>query len=395
MKSTKIIYLDNSATTPLDPNALDAMLPYFQEKFGNPSSNHEYGLKAEDALIDARKTIAKTLGAKENEIVFTSGGTESNNFAIKGIAFANREKGNHIITTKIEHSAALKVCQWLERQGFEVTYLDVDNEGFINLDDLKKAIKKETILVSIIHGNNEIGTIQDLESIGKICKEHNIYFHTDACQSYTKTELDVDRFNLDLVTINAHKINGPKGVGALYVRKGTTIDPLLHGGPQEHRLRGGTENIPGIVGFAVAAKEGMKAKHRMEMARLRDKIINTILSDVEGTKLNGPRGGNRLPNNVNIAFKAIEGEALGGLLNVKNIATSTASACSSLTLDPSHVLKAIHLTDEEANGSLRISLSRFTTEEEVDVFLKELPKIVERLRKISPFGKLLKRVAGK
>jgi cysteine desulfurase len=389
----KIIYLDNSATTKVDPKALEAMMPYFTEKFGNPSSNHEYGLEAEDALIESRRIIAKAIGAKEEEIIFTSGGTESNNFALKGIAFANREKGNHIITSKIEHSAILKVCQWLERQGFEVSYLDVDEEGFVNPEDIRKAITDKTILVSIMHANNEIGTIQDLKTIGEICKEKNIYFHTDACQSFTKEKIDVKEYNLDLVSLNSHKINGPKGVGALYIRKGTTIDPLLHGGPQEFRLRGGTENIPGIVGFAEATKEGLKKGHIERMTRLRDHIINEVLNNIEGTKLNGPSGDKRLCNNINIAFKAIEGEALGGLLNVKNIATSTASACSSLTLDPSHVLKAIHLTDEEANGSLRISLSRFTSEEEVEKLLTELPGVVEKLRRISPFGKLLKKIS--
>ena len=385
----KEIYLDNNATTKLDPKALDAMMPYLTSKYGNPSSNHDYGQEAEDALLLSRKIIADSINANENEIIFTSGGTESNNFAIKGIAFANKEKGNHIITSKIEHSSILNICRWLEKQGFEITYLDVDEKGFVNPKDVEKAITEKTILVSIMHANNEIGTIQDIETIGRVCRENKVYFHTDACQSYTKEDIDVKKQNIDLLSINAHKINGPKGVGAIYIRKGTNIDPLIHGGPQEFKLRGGTENIPGVRGFAETVKEGNKQEHRDNMKKLRDKIISEITTKIKGTKLNGPEGDKRLCNNVNIAFKAIEGEALGGLLNVEGIATSTASACSSLTLDPSHVLKAIKLSDEEANGSLRISLSRFTTEDDVKKLLEKLPFVVEKLRSISPFGKLI------
>ena len=381
----KTIYLDNAATTPVDKKVVEAMLPYFSEKFGNASSQHTLGLEAKRELERSRDVIAKALGAKSEEIIFTSGGTEANNFAIKGAIWATGKK--HIITTKIEHDCVLNSSKWLEKQGCRVTFLDVDKEGFINLEQLKKEITPETAIVSVIHANNEIGTIQDIKAIGEICRGNGVYFHTDACQSFTKTELNVKKQNLDLVTLNAHKIHGPKGVGALYIRKGIKITPLLHGGGHEQGLRSGTENIPGIVGFAKAVKL-TKSEHVKHMKKLRDKLIDGILK-ISNTRLNGasPESGKRLCNNIDISFNDIEGEALGGYLDAYGIASSTGSACSSHTLEPSHVLKAIGLSDLEANSSIRLSLSRENTEQEIDKVLEVLPKIVIKLRKISPFAK--------
>ncbi|MFA4952743.1 MAG: cysteine desulfurase family protein [Candidatus Pacearchaeota archaeon] len=380
----KQIYLDNAATTKVDGKVLKAMIPYFNEKYGNASSQHQVGQEAKNALEKSRKIIAKSINAKTNEIIFTSGGTESNNLALKGLFFANRETNtgkNHIITTRIEHDCILNSCKWLETQGAKVTYLDVDKEGFVNPKDIENAITNKTILVSVIHGNNEIGTIQDLEAIGKICKEKKVLFHTDACQSYTKTDLNVKKMNLDLVTLNSHKIHGPKGVGALYIREGVKIIPLFHGGGHEKKIRSGTENVPGIIGFAEAVETiGKKDLKRME--ELRDKLIDSVLK-IPNTKLNGARK-KRLCNNINISFMNIEGEAIGGYLENEGIYTSTGSACQSHTLESSHVLKAINLSPLEANSSIRMSLSKFTTEEEIDYVLKVLPKVVEKLRRLSP-----------
>jgi cysteine desulfurase len=310
------IYLDNAATTKVDEKVVKEMLPYFTEKFGNASSQHEVGQEAKNALEKSRKIIANAINAnKTHEIIFTSGGTESNNLALKGLYFWNQENKtgkNHIITTKIEHDCILKTCQWLEKQGAKITYLDVDSEGFVNLEDIRKAINEKTILVSVIHGNNEIGTIQNLEVIGKICKERKVLFHSDACQSFTKTDLDVKKMNLDLVTLNAHKIHGPKGVGALFIREEIKIVPLAHGGGHEKKLRSGTENIPGIVGFAKAVDIASKKDVR-KMFELRDKLIDGILK-IPNTKLNGSRGEKRLCNNVNVSFRNIEGESIGGYL---------------------------------------------------------------------------------
>ncbi|MEA3329980.1 MAG: cysteine desulfurase family protein [Nanoarchaeota archaeon] len=375
----KNIYLDNGATTMVDPKVVNAMGKYFSEKYGNASSSHSYGRDAKNALESARKIIAKSIGAKAKEIVFTSGGTESNNLAIKGVAFA-KGKG-HIITTKIEHKCVLNSCKWLEKQGFEVSYLDVDENGFLRVEDLEKELRKDTILVSIIHGNNEIGTIQDLEKIGKICRDKNIYFHTDACQSFTKTEIKVNKQHLDLVTLNSHKIHGPKGVGALYIREGVEITALIHGGGQERKIRAGTENISGVVGFAEAVRIANK-KDIKQMEKLRDKLIKGVLK-IPDSKLNGARK-KRLCNNTNFSFEKIEGEAIGGYLDQKGITSSTGSACSEANLEPSYVLKAINLTDEQANGSLRLTLSRFTTEEDIDYVLKVLPEIIKKLRRFSP-----------
>ncbi|UCC91509.1 MAG: cysteine desulfurase [Candidatus Aenigmatarchaeota archaeon] len=380
----KEVYLDNGATTKIDPRVLKAMTPYLTGRYGNASSTHMFGQDSKNALEMARKTIAKSINANPEGMIFTSGGTESNNLAIKGIAFANRDKGNHIITTKVEHKSVLNICKWLEKQAFEVTYLDVDSEGFVDPKGLENAITKKTILVSIIHGNNEIGTIQDLEALGNVCKREKVYFHTDACQSYTKTGVDVKKQNIDLITLNSHKIHGPKGVGTLYVGKGVEITPWQHGGGQESGMRGGTENIPGVIGFAEAARLALDKKHVEHMTKLRDRLIKGVL-EIPGVKFNGPEGGKRLCNNADFSFKGIEGEALGGYLDQKRISSSTGSACAARTLEPSHVLKAIGLTNEEANGSLRLTLSRFNTEEEIDYVLEVLPKLVEKLRRISPF----------
>ncbi|MBU3941310.1 MAG: cysteine desulfurase [Nanoarchaeota archaeon] len=382
----KRVYLDNGATTMLDPKVIEAMLPYFTAKYGNASSTHAFGEEAKEALERSRSIIAKSIKAKPDEIIFTSGGTESNNFALKSIAFTNKEKGNHIIVSKTEHKCIMNACKWLEKHGFNITYLDIDKEGFVKPDDLKKAIIDKTILVSIIHGNNETGTINDLKKLGQVCKKHNVYFHTDACQSYTKTELNVKKQDIDLITLNAHKIHGPKGIGVLYIRKGVNIKSWQHGGDHEFGMRAGTENIHGAVGFAEAVKIAMDKKHIAYMAKLRDRLIKGVL-EIPKVRLNGPTGNKRLCNNANFSFKAVEGEAIGGYLNNKGIASSTGSACSAKTLEPSYVLMALGLNPEQANSSLRLTLSRFTTQEEIDYTLKVLPEVVKSLRKISPFWK--------
>ncbi len=380
---TKTIYLDNAATTKVDDEVLKVMLPYFSEKFGNASSQHLVGQEAKRALEESRDIIAKSIGAKRDEIIFTSGGTEGNNFTLKGLFFANRNSGkNHIITTKIEHDCILNTCKWLESIGAKVSYLDVDSEGFIDLQQLRNLITNETLVVSVIHGNNEIGTIQDLAEIGKICHEKGVYFHTDACQSYTKVPIDVNKMNLDFVTLNGHKIHGPKGVGAIFVRKNIKIVPLLHGGGHEFKLRSSTENIPGIVGFARAVKIA-NPKNAKYMERLRDKLIDGILK-IPNTNLNGPHGEKRLCNNINIRFNNIEGEAIGGYLDSYGISSSTGSACASHSLESSHVLKAIGLDHLQSNSSIRLSISKFNTDEEINYVLEILPKVIEKLRKMSP-----------
>lgn len=381
------VYFDNAATTRVDDKVVEAMLPYFIDKYGNASSQHIKGTEAKEALEKSRKIIAKSLGADSREIIFTSGGTESNNLALKGLFFWNQENKtgkNHIITTKIEHDCVINTCKWLETQGAKVTYLDVDSEGFVNPKDIEKSITDKTFLVSIIHGNNEIGTIQDLETIGKICKSKGVLLHTDACQSFTKVPMDVSKLNLSLVTLNAHKIHGPKGVGALYIKDGVKITTLAHGGGHERKLRSGTENIPGIVGFAKAVDIADK-KDIKKMNEVRDKLIEGILK-IQNVKLNGPRGDKRLCNNINVSFNNIEGESVGGYLEQLGIYTSTGSACMSHSLEPSHVLKALGVTPVQSNSSLRVSISKYTTEKEVEYFLEHLPKIVEKLRKISPLA---------
>lgn len=373
------IYFDNAATTKVDKRVIESMIPYFTEEYGNSSSQHSFGQKAHDALENSRQIIADSIGAKKQEIYFNSGGTESNNHALKGLFFANPDK-KHIITTKIEHDSILETCKWLEKHGAKITYLNVDKDGYINLDELEKEIKKDTLVVSIIHGNNEIGTIQNIEKIGQICKKNKVYFHIDACQSYMKVPINADKDNLDLISLNAHKIHGPKGVGALYIRKGVKIDSLLNGGGHEGKLRSGTVNVSGIVGFAKAVEISDK-KDLENISGLRDKIIKGLL-DIENVSLNGPK--ERLCNNINVSFKNIEGEAILGYLDSIGIAVSTGSACSSNTLKSSHVLKAIGKGPLEANSSIRISLSKYNTLEEVDYFLREISKIVDKLRKMSP-----------
>ena len=375
------IYLDNAATTKMDGKVVASMLPYFEEKYGNASSQHSIGQEVKNALDKSRRIIARAISSRSDEIIFTSGGTESNNLALKGLFFENYPRKNHIITTKIEHDCILNTCKLLEKRGAKVTYLDVDKEGVVNLEDIEKAITDKTFLVTIIHANNEIGTIQDLDKIGKICKAKNVLFHTDACQSFTKIFLNVKKQNLDLVTLNSHKIHGPKGVGVLYIKRGVKIVPLAHGGGHEQGLRSGTENIPGIVGFATAVNiANSKDVNKMEM--LKERLIKGLL-EIENVTLNGPRK-NRLCNNVNVSFNNIEGEAVGGYLENKGIYTSTGSACMSHSLETSHVLKALGLPPLKSNSSLRISLSKFITEQDVDYVLDKIPKIVNKLRKISP-----------
>ncbi|MGV8176410.1 MAG: cysteine desulfurase family protein [Candidatus Bilamarchaeaceae archaeon] len=380
------IYMDNAATTQVDPEVAEAMAKFMGEEYGNASSEHQKGIRARQALEQARSVVARSINAKPGEIIFTSGGTESNNLALKGTAFAGKKEGkDHIITTKIEHPSILRTCEWLEGEGFKITYLGVDGDGFVDPKGLEKAITKKTIMFSVIHGNNEIGTIQDLSALGKVCRKKNILFHTDACQSYTKTELDVEKHGLDLVTLNAHKIYGPKGVGALYVRKGTALVPLQHGGTHERGLRAGTENIPGIAGFAKAVELAeADTKQVGYVSGLRDRLISGILREIPDTELNGPRGEKRLPNNVNMYFKGVEGEALACLLDGEGTCVSTGSACSSMKLEPSHVLLALGMGEVKANGSLRITLGRHNTEEEVDRVVSALGPMVKRLRDMSP-----------
>jgi len=376
------IYFDNAASTKVDSEVLKEMLPYFSEQYGNASSVHQIGQKARQALEKSRRIIAREINAKRHEIVFTSGGTESNNFALKGLFFENYPKKNHLIVSKIEHDCILNTCKWLETQGAKVTYLDVDEKGFVNLEQLKNSINEKTFLVSIMHANNEIGTIQDLESIGKICKEKKVLFHTDACQSFTKVPINVKKMNLGLMSLNSHKIHGPKGVGALYIQEGISITPLMHSGGHERKFRSGTENISGIVGFAKAV-EISKKKDIEKMKQLRDKLIHGILK-IENTKLNGSIGEKRLCNNVNVCFNNVEGEAIGGYLENAGIYTSTGSACASHSLESSHVLKAIGLTPLQTNSSIRISINKYTTEKEIDYFLEKIYDIIKKLRRFSP-----------
>lgn len=388
----KNIYMDNSATTPVKEEVLEAMLPYFSEKYGNPSSIYSLGSASKVAVENARNQVAKALGAQSKEIFFTAGGSESDNWAIKGVAFNQRKKGNHIITTKMEHHAVLHTCEYLEKQGFDITYLDLDEEGFIDLEQLKNAITDQTILISVIFANNEIGTIQPIKEIGQIAKERKILFHTDAVQAIGHIEIDVNDLNIDLLSLSAHKFYGPKGIGALYIKQGTRLDSLISGGGQERNKRAGTENVPGIVGIGKAielATENIE-EHNAKLIFLRDRLIEKIGANIPYVKLNGPRK-NRLPNNVNFCFEFIEGESLLLSLDLVGIAGSSGSACTSGTLDPSHVLLAIGLPHEIAHGSLRLSLGDFNTVEEVDYVVEHLAEIVERLRQMSP---LYERVKG-
>lgn len=378
------VYLDNGATTQVAKEITQTMQMILTKKFGNPNSLHSFGEEAKEEMEKARMIIAKKINADPSEIIFTSGGTESNNLAIKGIVYKNKEK-NHIITSAIEHPAVSRTCEALEKEGFKITYLSVDREGFIDLKKLEDAITPQTILVTIMHANNEIGTIQDIESIGKICLAKNVMFHTDAVQSFTKVPIDVKKINVDLMSLSAHKIHGPKGIGVLFIRKGVRLKPLFTGGEQEGKTRAGTENTSGIVGFGKAV-ELIKEKDVEKMKQLRDKLIKG-LEKIPDTIINGPRGDKRLANNVNASFKYVEGESLLYHLDGKGIAVSTGSACSSHSLSPSHVLIAIGLKPEEAHGSIRLTLSKYTTKEEIEYTIKNLKEVVEGLRKISPLAK--------
>lgn len=376
------VYLDHAATTPVDKEVLDAMIDFFNKKFGNASSLHSWGREAKEALEKSREKVAALINADADEIVFTGGGTESDNMAIKGIAFMHGK--GHIITSKIEHPAVLETCKYLEKKGFDVTYLPVDKYGMVNPEDVEKEIRDDTILITIMHANNEIGTIEPIEEIGKIAKKNNIVFHTDAVQTVGKISIDVKKMNVDMLSISSHKIYGPKGVGALYIKRGIKIEPILHGGGHEKGLRSSTENISGIVGFAKACEIAMKKmKEDVErMKKLRDKIIKNVLEIEEAYLTGHPE--KRLPNHASFYFRGIEGESLILMLDSYGIAASTGSACSSKKLQPSHVLLAIGLKPEEAHGSLRITLGRENKEEEIDYFLDVIPKVIEKLRKISP-----------
>ncbi|HHV45507.1 MAG TPA: cysteine desulfurase NifS [Tissierellia bacterium] len=389
----RYIYMDNSATTQVKQEVLDEMLPYFNINYGNPSSIYTLGSKSKNAIEIARERVAKAIGANTNEIFFTAGGSESDNWALKGIAYANRKKGNHIITSKIEHHAILHTCQYLEKEGFKVTYLDVDKYGTVDLEQLKNSITDDTILISIMFANNEIGTIQPIKEIGRIAKEKGIYFHTDAVQAIGHVKIDVDDLNIDLLSMSAHKFYGPKGVGALYIRKGVKIDSLIAGGAQERNRRAGTENVPGIVGMGKAielAYENLEESNA-KLIKLRDRMISKIFDRIDYVRLNG-HPTNRLPGNVNVCFEFIEGESLLLSLDMEGIAASSGSACTSGSLEPSHVLLAIGLPHEIAHGSLRLSLGDFNTEEEVDYVVDKLVEIVSRLRAMSPLYEKIKEV---
>lgn len=381
----KLIYLDNAATTKTAPEVVEAMLPYFTEHFGNPSS--VYGLAAESkkAVTEARETIARALGAKAEEIYFTAGGSEADNWALKATAESYRNKGKHIITTKIEHHAILHTCEWLEKNGFEVTYLNVDENGVVKLDELKRAIRPDTIIISVMFANNEIGTLEPIREIGELAHERGILFHTDAVQAFGHVPIDVDAYHIDMLSASGHKLNGPKGIGFLYIRKGLKLRSFIHGGAQERKRRAGTENVPGIVGFGKAVERAMATlKERTDRERrLRDYLIGRVLKEIPYTRLNGHRT-DRLPNNANFSFQFIEGESLLIMLDMEGICGSSGSACTSGSLDPSHVLLAIGLPHEIAHGSLRLTLNEEITEADLDFVVEQLKKIIDRLRSMSP-----------
>ncbi|BDR72152.1 cysteine desulfurase IscS [Clostridium tetani] len=384
----KVVYMDYSATTYTKPEVLEEMLPYFTGKFGNPSSKF-YSVSQDpiEAIDSARERVAKGINSEKDEIYFTSGGSEADNWAIKGVAFANKNKGNHIITTAIEHHAVLHSCEFLKRNGFEITYLAVNDEGLISLEDLKNAIKDNTILVTIMFANNEIGAIQSIKEIGKICRERKVLFHTDAVQAMGHVPIDVKDMNIDMLSMAGHKFYGPKGIGALYIRKGVRIENLIHGGGQEKGKRGTTENVPGIVGIGKAIE--LATEHLYEekerLTKMRDRLIEGLMNKIPHTKLNGPTGDKRLPNNVNLSFIGIEGETLLLDLDFEGVCASTGSACASGSLDPSHVLLSIGLSHGIAHGSLRLTLGEGSTEEDVDYILNTLPAIVKRRREMSPY----------
>ncbi len=381
----KLIYLDNAATTKTAPEVVEAMLPYFTEHFGNPSS--VYGLAAESkkAVTEAREIIAKALGAGAEEIYFTAGGSEADNWALKATAESYRNKGRHIITTRIEHHAILHTCEWLEKNGFEVTYLNVDENGVVKMEELQKAIRPDTILISVMFANNEIGTLEPIREIGELAHERGILFHTDAVQAFGHVPIDVDEYHIDMLSASGHKLNGPKGIGFLYIRKGLRLRSFIHGGAQERKRRAGTENVPGIVGFGKAVERAMATlEERTGTERkLRDYLIDRVLKEIPYTRLNGHRT-SRLPNNANFSFQFIEGESLLIMLDMEGICGSSGSACTSGSLDPSHVLLSIGLPHEIAHGSLRLTLNEEITEADLDFVVEQLKRIIERLRSMSP-----------
>ena len=381
----QVIYLDNAATTKVAPEVVEAMLPYFTENYGNPSSVYGFAAKNKEAITKQREIIANALGASKEEIYFTAGGSESDNWALKATAEAYKTKGNHIITTKIEHHAILHTAEYLAKQGYEITFLDVDEDGMVKIDELKAAIRPTTILISVMFANNEIGTIQPIREIGVIAKENGILFHTDAVQAFGQVPINVDDYHIDMLSASGHKLNGPKGIGFLYIRKGLKLRSFVHGGGQERKRRAGTENVPGIIGIGTATDRAMRTmkERTARETELRDYLIERILDEVPYTRLNG-HPSKRLPNNANFSFRFIEGESLLIMLDMKGICGSSGSACTSGSLDPSHVLLAIGLPHEFAHGSLRLTLSEETTKEEIDYVVESVKEIVARLRSMSP-----------
>lgn len=388
----RLIYVDHAATTYTKKEVLDEMMPYFTEKFGNGSSIHSKGREAKKAIEDSREKVAASIGASPKEIYFTGGGTEADNWAVRGVAYANRAKGNHIITSSIEHHAILHTCQALQKEGFEVTYLPVDQYGLISLEDLKNAITDKTILITIMFANNEIGTIEPIVDIGKIAKEKGVIFHTDAVQAIGNIKIDVNSLNIDLLSASGHKLYGPKGIGFLYIRQGVKISNLIYGGGQERGKRASTENVPGIVGLAKALElaDSNIEKYNLKLIKLRDKLINEVMEKIPYTRLNG-HSEYRLPGNANFSFEFIEGESLLLMLDMKGICASSGSACTSGSLDPSHVLLAIGLPHEIAHGSLRVTFGENNNEEDVDYIVKNIIEIVDRLREMSPLYEEIKR----
>ncbi|MFH1547523.1 MAG: cysteine desulfurase NifS [bacterium] len=381
----KLVYLDNAATTSVKHEVVDIMLPFFTEKYGNPSTIYSLGTEAKEAIEDARMKVAKALGAEKNEIYFTGSGTEADNWALKGIAHANSDKGKHIITSKIEHHAILHTCKALENEGFEVSYISVDENGIINLDELEKSIRKDTILISVMYANNEIGTIQPVKEITKIAHKHNVYFHTDAVQAVGNVPIDVKDLDIDLFSLSGHKIHGPKGIGVLYIKDGVQISSFIHGGGQERGKRASTENIPSIVGLGKAIELATQdiGERTENMKNLRDELISRILEDIPFSRLNGDKK-KRLPGNVNISFEYIEGESILLILDQEGICASSGSACTSASLAPSHVLLAIGLSPEIAHGSIRFSIGDENTKEDIDYVMEKLPGIISKLREMSP-----------
>ena len=381
----KTIYLDNAATTKLKPEVLDSMMPYLTERYGNPSSIHSFGAECNVACENARKAIAGLINAKDNEIYFTSGGSESDNWAIKSVAYMKRDKGRHIITSGIEHHAVMETCEFLAREGFEVTFVGVDDQGIIKIDELKAAIRPDTILISVIYANNEIGTIQPIKEIGELARSKGIIFHTDAVQAFGHIPIDVEKECIDMLSASAHKIHGPKGIGMLYIKNSVKLMPMIHGGPHERKRRAGTSNVPGIVGFGKAAELSKisMAENNVKITENRNYFIDRVLKEIPHSRLNGDRD-RRLPGNANISFRFIEGESMLMLVDMKGIAASTGSACASGSLDPSHVLLAIGLPHEIAHGSIRTTMSEFTTREELDHTVEALKEVVSKLRAMSP-----------